>query len=95
MSDSDVGIELLLLNFSGDMSSGATKGIVPQGPVSCSVGLSGSMEKLMKSKSARQALGGVSFVTRILCCLVSSETVSLKRWDTNPFEISVDKTFVM
>ena len=95
MSDSHVNLESLLLNLTGFKRSGAMKRNVPKSPISGDEGSSESREKETKSKSARQALGGVSFVTRILACLVSGKIVSLKQWDTNPFGISVHKTVVV
>lgn len=59
------------------------------------IGRSESGEVAIKSKPERQATGGVWFVIRMCFCLALSKATSLKRWNTDPIEISVNDTIVV
>ena len=72
MSASVVGSECFIPNFEGCKSSGGMNVNVP--PSSCTlhdIGARGSRTIAMKPKSARQARGGVSLVTKMFALKLS------------------------
>ena len=69
MSPSLVGTALLRPYWEGVSNSGAMNANVPPSSVKLDdIGLCGSSTMVVNPKSARHALGGVSFVMRMLAC---------------------------
>ena len=92
-----MGTAFLRPNLEGSSNSGAENAIVP--PSNSRLDDMGSCKSsaiVVNPKSARHALGGVSFVTRMFAYWGIRTDGYIGWWPgTNPFEIPVDKICVM
>ena len=91
-----MGSESFIPKFEGTKSSGDMNIIVrPSNLMLDDVDQLASRTIAIRPKSARQARGGESFVTRMFACQTSDIRTNAKHSSTNPFEVTVCETSSM